>query len=146
MPSAGGRVGVRRPLRCPDPSAAAALGESTRRRSGCLPALTYGAGTLSRPGASCGEVTIGVLERLHRWERATRPTDPQFTAAMARRWAELPATAPLHTTQPRGAAPPPSWTLPTVLVVPQKAPSGPSVPALACMRPPAELAHLDRDA
>jgi len=35
---------------------------------------------------------MGVLERLHRWERATRPTDPEFTAAMARRWAELPAT------------------------------------------------------
>jgi hypothetical protein len=33
---------------------------------------------------------MGVLERLHRWERATRPTDPDFTAAMARRWAELP--------------------------------------------------------
>ena len=31
--------------------------------------------------------------RLRRWERATRPTDPQFAAAMARRWAELPEVA-----------------------------------------------------
>lgn len=28
--------------------------------------------------------------RIQRWERRTRPTDPQFAAAMARRWADLP--------------------------------------------------------
>lgn len=31
--------------------------------------------------------------RIRRWERATRPTDPQFAAAAARRWEELPEVA-----------------------------------------------------
>jgi hypothetical protein len=32
-------------------------------------------------------------QRLRRWERRTRPDDPVFAAALARRWAELPAVA-----------------------------------------------------
>jgi hypothetical protein len=31
-----------------------------------------------------------VLDRVRGWERRTRPADPAFTAALARRWAELP--------------------------------------------------------
>lgn len=31
-----------------------------------------------------------MLDRIRRWERRTRPTDPAFAAALARRWAELP--------------------------------------------------------
>ncbi|UYQ65864.1 radical SAM protein [Streptomyces peucetius] len=33
---------------------------------------------------------MGILARLRALERATRPYDPEFVAAMARRWAELP--------------------------------------------------------
>lgn len=32
----------------------------------------------------------GLRDRVRGWERRTRPTDPAFTAALARRWAELP--------------------------------------------------------
>ena len=33
---------------------------------------------------------MSLIDRLRRVERRTRPTDPEFAAAMARRWAELP--------------------------------------------------------
>jgi len=35
-------------------------------------------------------VLEGLRQRARVWERASRPTDPRFAAAMARRWAELP--------------------------------------------------------
>ncbi len=50
--------------------------------------------------AGCRERTLptatvegdeGVFGRIRLWERRTRPTDPAFAAALARRWAELPA-------------------------------------------------------
>lgn len=36
---------------------------------------------------------MGLRDRLHAWERRTRPDDPAFRAAARRRWAELPETA-----------------------------------------------------
>ena len=48
----------------------------------------------ARPGPTAEGRDHDVLERLRYrvrgWERRTRPVDPEFAAALARRWAELP--------------------------------------------------------
>src|SRR5260370_12924564 len=48
----------------------------------------------SGQGRSCGrEARVGAMTRIREVVRAARPADPEFAAALARRWAELPETA-----------------------------------------------------
>ncbi|MGH3493518.1 MAG: DUF427 domain-containing protein [Sciscionella sp.] len=87
------------PTRCPSrggckaglPSGAGSRSDESEAQQGGISARPAGfpARAVSR-AQTCGRTTVSLLERLHRLERRTRPTDPEFTAAMARRWAALP--------------------------------------------------------